>query len=115
MLQCEKALNDADIALSMNPKWIKGLYRKGKALVGLKVLLIVFCRCHPSFRLQAHPQMPLCCFILTHSCCFPFCQRYYEARLTYNEVLKLDSTCKDAAEEMMRVQLMQLMVSAESS
>ncbi|XP_016109111.1 tetratricopeptide repeat protein 31 [Sinocyclocheilus grahami] len=71
MLQYEKALNDADIALSMNPKWIKGLYRKGKALVGLK--------------------------------------RYYEARLTYNEVLKLDSTCKDAAEEMMRVQLMQLM------
>ncbi|KTF77007.1 hypothetical protein cypCar_00025748 [Cyprinus carpio] len=72
MLQYEKALNDADIALSMNPKWIKGLYRKGKALVGLK--------------------------------------RYYEARVTYNEVLKLDSTCKDAAEEMMRVQLMQLMV-----
>uniref|UniRef100_A0A8C1V827 Si:dkey-33c12.4 n=1 Tax=Cyprinus carpio TaxID=7962 RepID=A0A8C1V827_CYPCA len=71
MLQYEKALNDADIALSMNPKWIKGLYRKGKALVGLK--------------------------------------RYYEARLAYNEVLKLDSTCKDAAEEMMRVQLMQLM------
>ncbi|XP_059422345.1 tetratricopeptide repeat protein 31 isoform X2 [Carassius carassius] len=71
MLQYEKALNDADIALSMNPKWIKGLYRKGKALVGLK--------------------------------------RYYEARVTYNEVLKLDRTCKDAAEEMMRVQLMQLM------
>ncbi|XP_043111895.1 uncharacterized protein si:dkey-33c12.4 [Puntigrus tetrazona] len=71
MLQYEKALNDADIALSMNPKWIKGLYRKGKALVGLK--------------------------------------RYYEARIIYNEVLKLDSTCKDAAEEMMRVQLMQLM------
>ncbi|XP_051772341.1 tetratricopeptide repeat protein 31 isoform X1 [Ctenopharyngodon idella] len=71
MFEYEKALTDADIALSMNPKWIKGLYRKGKALVGLK--------------------------------------RYYEARLTYGEVLKLDSTCKDAAEEMMRVQLMQLM------
>ncbi|XP_051507845.1 uncharacterized protein LOC127414116 isoform X2 [Myxocyprinus asiaticus] len=71
MLQYEKALTDADIALSMNPKWIKGLYRKGKALVGLK--------------------------------------RYFEARLTYNEVLKLDSTCKDAAEELMRVQLIQLM------
>ncbi|XP_052006361.1 tetratricopeptide repeat protein 31-like isoform X2 [Xyrauchen texanus] len=71
MLQYEKALTDAEIALSMNPKWIKGLYRKGKALVGLK--------------------------------------RYFEARLIYNEVLKLDSTCKDAAEEMMRVQLMQLM------
>lgn len=38
MLEYEKALTDADIALSMDPKWIKGLYRKGKALVGLKVL-----------------------------------------------------------------------------
>lgn len=42
MLEYEKALNDADIALSMNPKWIKGLYRKGKALVGLKVLPQLF-------------------------------------------------------------------------
>ncbi|XP_067277895.1 tetratricopeptide repeat protein 31 [Pseudorasbora parva] len=71
MMEYEKALTDADIALSMNPKWIKGLYRKGKALVGLK--------------------------------------RYFEARLTYNEVLKLDVACKDAAEEIMRVQLMELM------
>lgn len=37
MQQYEKALIDADIALSLNPTWIKGLYRKGKALVGLKV------------------------------------------------------------------------------
>lgn len=66
-----KALTDAEIALSMNPKWIKGLYRKGKALVGLK--------------------------------------KYYDARVTYSEVLKLDQTCKDAAEELMRVQIMQLM------
>ncbi|XP_056104027.1 tetratricopeptide repeat protein 31 [Rhinichthys klamathensis goyatoka] len=75
MLEYEKALTDADIALSMNPKWIKGLYRKGKALVGLK--------------------------------------RYFEARLTYNEVLKLNSGSfseqKEAAEELMRVQIMQLM------
>lgn len=71
MLQYEKSLTDAEIALSMNPKWIKGLYRKGRALVGLK--------------------------------------RYNEARLTFGEVLKLDSSCKDAAEEIMRVQLMQLM------
>ena len=35
----DKALIDADIALSLNPTWIKGLYRKGKALVGLKVQL----------------------------------------------------------------------------
>ncbi|XP_058241432.1 uncharacterized protein si:dkey-33c12.4 isoform X2 [Hemibagrus wyckioides] len=71
MQQYEKALIDADIALSLNPSWIKGLYRKGKALVGLK--------------------------------------RYYEACLTYKEVLKLDSSCTDAAQELMRVQIMQLM------
>ncbi|XP_060781724.1 stress-induced-phosphoprotein 1 [Neoarius graeffei] len=71
MQQYEKALIDADIALSLNPTWIKGLYRKGKALVGLK--------------------------------------RYYEASLTYKEVLKIDSSCTDAAQELMRVQIMQLM------
>ncbi|KAK2852779.1 hypothetical protein Q7C36_007980 [Tachysurus vachellii] len=71
MQQYGKALIDADIALSLNPTWIKGLYRKGKALVGLK--------------------------------------RYYEACLTYKEVLKLDSSCTDAAQELMRVQIMQLM------
>ncbi|XP_066535099.1 RNA polymerase II-associated protein 3 isoform X2 [Hoplias malabaricus] len=71
MQQYEKALIDADIALSLNPTWIKGLYRKGKALVGLK--------------------------------------RYYEACLIYKEVLKLDSSCTDAAQELMRVQIMQLM------
>ncbi|KAL7877642.1 hypothetical protein SRHO_G00042850 [Serrasalmus rhombeus] len=71
MQQYEKALIDADIALSLNPTWIKGLYRKGKALVGLK--------------------------------------RYYDASLTYKEVLKLDSSCTDAAQELMRVRIMQLM------
>ncbi|MCJ8730679.1 hypothetical protein PDJAM_G00187320 [Pangasius djambal] len=71
MQQYEKALIDADIALSLNPKWIKGLYRKGKALVGLK--------------------------------------RYYEASLIYKEVLKIDSSCTDAAQELMMVQIMQLM------
>ncbi|CAN9501993.1 unnamed protein product [Ophioblennius macclurei] len=34
--QYENALRDADVALSMEPKWIKGLFRKGKALCGLK-------------------------------------------------------------------------------
>ncbi|TSW48774.1 Tetratricopeptide repeat protein 31 [Bagarius yarrelli] len=71
MQQYEKALIDADIALSLNTTWIKGLYRKGKALVGLK--------------------------------------RYYDACLTYKEVLVLDSSCTDAAQELMRVQIMQLM------
>ncbi|XP_023286174.1 stress-induced-phosphoprotein 1-like [Seriola lalandi dorsalis] len=34
--QYENALRDADLALSMEPNWIKGLFRKGKALCGLK-------------------------------------------------------------------------------
>ncbi|XP_071354455.1 stress-induced-phosphoprotein 1-like [Trachinotus anak] len=34
--QYENALSDADVALSMEPNWIKGLFRKGKALCGLK-------------------------------------------------------------------------------
>ncbi|XP_061599066.1 tetratricopeptide repeat protein 31-like isoform X2 [Cololabis saira] len=34
--QYKSALRDADVALSMEPKWIKGLFRKGKALCGLK-------------------------------------------------------------------------------
>ncbi|XP_063765345.1 reticulocyte-binding protein homolog 2a isoform X2 [Eleginops maclovinus] len=36
MQQYEKALQDAELALSMEPNWIKGLFRKGKALCGLK-------------------------------------------------------------------------------
>nr|XP_046268662.1 RNA polymerase II-associated protein 3 isoform X2 [Scatophagus argus] len=36
MQQYENALGDADLALCMEPKWIKGLFRKGKALCGLK-------------------------------------------------------------------------------
>ncbi|XP_042371528.1 tetratricopeptide repeat protein 31-like, partial [Plectropomus leopardus] len=36
MQQYENALRDADVALSMEPNWIKGLFRKGKALCGLK-------------------------------------------------------------------------------
>lgn len=52
--QYESALTDADVALSMEPNWIKGLFRKGKALCGLKVsypvntayiLLGFFCCC----------------------------------------------------------------------
>lgn len=32
-----KALDDAELSLSMCPGWVKGLFRKGRALVGLKV------------------------------------------------------------------------------
>lgn len=34
--QYENALQDADLALCLEPHWIKGLFRKGKALCGLK-------------------------------------------------------------------------------
>lgn len=37
MQQYEKALGDADVALAMEPNWVKGSFRKGKALCGLKV------------------------------------------------------------------------------
>ncbi|KAL4641669.1 tetratricopeptide repeat protein 31-like [Arapaima gigas] len=36
MQQYDKSLADAEICLIMCPNWIKGLYRKGKALAGLK-------------------------------------------------------------------------------
>ncbi|KAJ7988872.1 hypothetical protein DPEC_G00313700 [Dallia pectoralis] len=69
--QYDRALCDADLSLSMNPGWIKGLFRRGKALSGLK--------------------------------------RYFEACQTYEEVLKQDSLCSDAARELLSVQIMQLM------
>ncbi|CAL8376613.1 unnamed protein product [Gadus morhua 'NCC'] len=67
----EKALTDAQLSINMSPGWDKGLYRMGRALVGLK--------------------------------------RYEEAASTYKEVLKLDSSCTEAAQELMRVQIAQLM------
>jgi hypothetical protein len=33
----EKALTDAQLSINMSPGWDKGLYRMGRALVGLKV------------------------------------------------------------------------------
>ncbi|CAL8327320.1 unnamed protein product [Lota lota] len=71
MQQHEKALTDAQLSLNMAPGWDKGLYRMGRALVGLK--------------------------------------RYDEAASTFKEVLKLDSSCTEAAQELMRVQITQLM------
>lgn len=37
MQEYEKALIDAELSLSICPGWVKGLFRKGKALAGLKV------------------------------------------------------------------------------
>lgn len=39
-----------------------------------------------------------------------FLQRYEEACLAFKEVLKMDSACTEAAQELMRVQIIQLMV-----
>ncbi|XP_043998790.1 stress-induced-phosphoprotein 1 isoform X2 [Gambusia affinis] len=69
--QYESALRDADLALSMEPKWIKGLFRKGKALCGLK--------------------------------------RYHEASLIYKDVLTLESSSVEAAQELKRAQTLHLM------
>lgn len=71
MQEYEKSLNDAALSLSMFPGWVKGLFRKGRALAGLK--------------------------------------RYEEAASAFKEVLKLDSSCTEAAQELMRVQIIQLM------
>lgn len=71
MQMYDKSLTDAEISLSMCPNWIKGLYRKGRALAGLK--------------------------------------RYREAATAFRELLKVDSTCIDAAQELMAVQIIQLM------
>lgn len=37
-----KALDDAELSLGMCPGWVKGLFRKGKALAGLKVNYLHF-------------------------------------------------------------------------
>lgn len=67
----EKALTDAELSLSMWPGWVKGQFRRGRALAGLK--------------------------------------RYEEAAQAFREVLKLDSSYAEAAQELMRVQITQLM------
>lgn len=71
MQEYERSLTDAELSLNMCPSWVKGLYRKGRALAGL--------------------------------------QRYEEAAQAFKEVLQLDSSCVDAAQELMRVQITQLM------
>uniref|UniRef100_UPI0037E8B1CF tetratricopeptide repeat protein 31-like isoform X2 n=1 Tax=Semicossyphus pulcher TaxID=241346 RepID=UPI0037E8B1CF len=71
MHEYEKALTDAELSLSMCPGWVKGLFRKGRALAGLK--------------------------------------RYKEASRAFREVLSLDGSCAEAAQELMRVQITQLM------
>lgn len=37
-----KALDDAELSLSMCPGWVKGLFRKGRALMGLRVSYLCF-------------------------------------------------------------------------
>ena len=39
MGQYEKALQDADVAISLAQDWPKGYFRRGRALTGLKVLI----------------------------------------------------------------------------
>lgn len=71
MQEFDKALNDAELCLSMSPGWVKGLFRKGRALAGLK--------------------------------------RYEEAANAFKEVIKLDGTCTEANQELVRMQIFQLM------
>ncbi|XP_078792159.1 uncharacterized protein LOC101161853 isoform X2 [Oryzias latipes] len=71
LLEYDKALTDAEISLDISPDWVKGLYRKGRALAGLK--------------------------------------RYEEAAQAFKEVLKLESSYAEAAQELLRMQMIQLM------
>uniref|UniRef100_A0A8C6SQU3 Uncharacterized protein n=1 Tax=Neogobius melanostomus TaxID=47308 RepID=A0A8C6SQU3_9GOBI len=71
MQQFEAALSDAEVSLALQPNWTKGLFRKGKALCGLK--------------------------------------KYYEASLTFAEVLKVESTSQEAIKELKRAQTLHLM------
>ncbi|CAL8288379.1 unnamed protein product [Gadus morhua 'NCC'] len=69
--QYESALQDSEVALSLEPGWIKGHFRQGKALCGLK--------------------------------------RYYEASLTYKNILRQESSSVEAASELKRAQSLHLM------
>lgn len=71
MQEFDKSLNDAELSLTMCPGWVKGLFRKGRALAGLK--------------------------------------RYEEAAKAFEEMIKLDSSCTEAAQELVRLQILQLM------
>ncbi|KAF6715881.1 Tetratricopeptide repeat protein 31 [Oryzias melastigma] len=71
LLEYDKALTDAELSLAISPGWVKGLFRKGRALAGLK--------------------------------------RYEEAAQAFKGVLKLESSYAEAAQELMRVQMIQLM------
>ncbi|XP_034425185.1 tetratricopeptide repeat protein 31-like isoform X2 [Hippoglossus hippoglossus] len=71
MQEYEKALTDAELCVNLCPGWVKGMFRKGRALAGLK--------------------------------------RYREAAQSFGEVLKLDGSYAEAAQELMRVQITQLM------
>jgi len=70
ILQFDKALQDAERAISLAPDWPKGYFRKGRALAGMKM--------------------------------------YSEAEQSFNHVLKLDSKCDDAVQELNRIRAQQL-------
>lgn len=103
--QYENACRDADVALLMEPKWIKGLFRKGKALCGLKVK-------HPyPFLISAHSQKTSAFRTFRTVLNSPsLVQRYYEASLIYREVLDLDSSSMEAKQELKRAQTLHLTV-----
>ncbi|XP_067884743.1 tetratricopeptide repeat protein 31-like isoform X1 [Heterodontus francisci] len=69
--QYSRALSDAQIALSLNPSWPKGYFRKARALAGVK--------------------------------------KYIGAIEAFQEVLRIDSSCKDAEWELLQVQMQLLM------
>uniref|UniRef100_A0A3B4B0W6 Uncharacterized protein n=1 Tax=Periophthalmus magnuspinnatus TaxID=409849 RepID=A0A3B4B0W6_9GOBI len=75
MQEYEKSLSDAQLSLSMSPGWVRGLFRKGRALAGLK--------------------------------------RYEEAACAFMEIIELNGSSPEAAQELMNVQISQLMVRSQ--
>lgn len=96
MGQYEKALQDADIAISLAPDWPKGYFRRGRALAGIKVYQLV--------------QYFYTVFV-THNAIF--FQLFSDSEMAFAQVLKLDKNCEDAMFELARVRVQQLEVRGE--
>ena len=57
MGQFEKALQDANVAITLAPDWPKGYFRRGRALAGIKVVTASYpiIPSHPSYCISSHP------------------------------------------------------------
>lgn len=122
--QFSAALSDARRSIRFAPDWPKGYFRKGCALVGLKVS--EFYITNNTFQCQAIVSLflnvsayktlqhsiilfpPL--LSLTAVVCLCKWQRYSEAEKALEKVLELDQNCKEASKKLFNCRVLQLMV-----